>query len=64
MTLPSAASHSMQAFDQMLDAAQKVRMALDADLKDDNRSVMTAQTIEHYRQRVRDFDLRQLRQAK
>ncbi len=64
MTLPSAASHNMQAFDQMLDAAQKVRIALDADLKDDNRSVMTAQTIEHYRQRVRDFDLRQLRQAK
>jgi cell division protein ZipA len=64
MTLPSATSNNMQAFDQMLDAAQKVRIALDADLKDDNRSVMTAQTIEHYRQRVRDFDLRQLRQAK
>ena len=64
MTLPSAATNNMQAFDQMLDAAQKVRIALDADLKDDNRSVMTAQTIEHYRQRVRDFDLRQLRQAK
>ncbi len=64
MTLPSAASSNMQAFEQMLDAAQKVRIALDADLKDDNRSVMTAQTIEHYRQRVRDFDLRQLRQAK
>ena len=64
MTLPSAASNNMQAFEQMLDSAQKVRIALDADLKDDNRSVMTAQTIEHYRQRVRDFDLRQLRQAK
>lgn len=63
MTLPSVANN-MQAFDKMLEAAQQVRIALDADLKDDNRSVMTAQTIEHYRQRVRDFDLRQLRQPK
>jgi len=63
MTLPNVAN-SMQAFERMLDAAQQLRMALDGDLKDDNRSVMTAQTIEHYRQRVRDFDLRQLRQPK
>ena len=63
MTLPNVAN-SMQAFDRMLDAAQQLRIALDGDLKDDNRSVMTAQTIEHYRQRVRDFDLRQLRQSK
>ena len=63
MMLPSV-GNNMQAFDKMLEAAQQVRIALDADLKDDNRSVMTAQTIEHYRQRVRDFDLRQLRQPK
>ena len=63
MTLPNVAN-SMQAFDRMLDVAQQLRIALDGDLKDDNRSVMTAQTIEHYRQRVRDFDLRQLRQSK
>lgn len=63
MTLPNVAN-SMQAFDLMLDVAQKVRIAMDGDLKDDNRSVMTAQTIEHYRQRVRDFDLRQMRQQK
>lgn len=63
MTLPNVVT-SMQAFDLMLDVAQRVRIALDGDLKDDNRSVMTAQTIEHYRQRVRDFDLRQLRQQK
>lgn len=63
MTLPNVAN-SMQAFDRMLDAAQQLRMTLDGDLKDDVRSVMTAQTIEHYRQRVRDFDLRQLRQHK
>lgn len=63
MTLPNVAN-SMQAFDRMLDVAQQLRIALDGDLKDDNRSVMTAQTIEHYRQRVRDFDLRQMRQPK
>jgi cell division protein ZipA len=37
---------------------------LDAELKDDNRSVMTAQTVEHYRQRIRDFDLQQLKNSK
>ncbi len=63
MTLPNVAN-SMQAFDRMLDAAQQLRIALDGDIKDDMRSVMTAQTIEHYRQRVRDFDLRQLRHHK
>lgn len=63
LTLPNVAT-SMQAFEKMLDAAQQVRVALDCDLKDDSRSVMTSQTIEHYRQRVRDFDLRQLRQPK
>ncbi|MCP5343498.1 MAG: cell division protein ZipA [Pseudomonadales bacterium] len=63
MTLPNVAN-SMQAFERMLDAAQQLRMSLDGELKDDIRSVMTAQTIEHYRQRVRDFDLRQLRQHK
>ena len=63
LTLPNVAT-SMQAFDKMLETAQQVRVALDCDLKDDSRSVMTAQTIEHYRQRVREFDLRQLRQSK
>ena len=51
----------MQAFDRMIDTAKRLRAALDGELKDDNRSVMTAQTIEHYRQRIRDFELRQLR---
>ncbi|MDX1492356.1 MAG: cell division protein ZipA [Pseudohongiellaceae bacterium] len=63
LTLPNVAT-SMQAFEKMLDAAQQIRGALDCDLKDDSRSDMTAQTIEHYRQRVRDFDLKQLRQSK
>jgi cell division protein ZipA len=55
--------NNLQAFEQMLEVAQQVRGALDGELKDDHRNVMTAQTIEHYRQRVRDFELRQLRAA-
>lgn len=62
MTLPNVASN-MLAFDQMLATARKVQSALDAELKDDNRSVMTAQTVEYYRQRVRDFELQQRKNA-
>ncbi|MBT7227784.1 MAG: hypothetical protein HN872_14420, partial [Gammaproteobacteria bacterium] len=49
------------AFEQMLGVAQDIRDTLDGDLKDDHRNGMTAQTIEHYRQRVRDFELRRLK---
>ncbi|NKB31616.1 MAG: cell division protein ZipA [Pseudomonadales bacterium] len=55
--------NNLQAFEQMLGVAQQVRGALDGELKDDHRNVMTAQTIEHYRQRIRDFELRQLKAA-
>jgi FtsZ-interacting cell division protein ZipA len=54
----------MLAFEQMLATAKHVQSVLDAELKDDNRSVMTAQTVEHYRQRIRDFDLQQLKNSK
>ena len=62
MTLP-VAMHSMQAFEKMLGCAQAIKQILDAELKDDSRTVLTSQTIEHYRQRVRDFELRQLSPA-
>jgi len=62
MTLPNVVNN-MMAFEQMLATARKVQVALDAELKDDNRSVMTAQTVEHYRQRIRDFELQQLKNA-
>jgi cell division protein ZipA len=61
LTLPNAINN-MQAFEHMLQTARQVCDALDAELKDDYRSVMTAQTIEHYRERIRAFQLRQLRQ--
>ena len=62
LALP-AQINNLQAFEQMLEVAQQVRGALDGELKDDHRSIMTAQTIEHYRQRIRDFELRQLTAA-
>jgi cell division protein ZipA len=62
LALPTAINN-LEALEQMLTAAQQIRSALDGELKDDNRNVMTAQTIEHYRQRVRDFELRRLKAA-
>ncbi len=52
--------NSRQAFDLMIAAARKLAKELDGDLKDDHRSVLTAQTIEHYRQRIADFERQQL----
>lgn len=52
--------HSKQAFDVMVAAARKLAHELNGELKDDQRSVMTAQTIEHYRQRIAEFERKQL----
>ncbi len=52
--------HPKQAFDLMIAAARKLSQELNGELKDDQRSVLTAQTIEHYRQRIVDFERRQL----
>ena len=62
LALPTAINN-MDAFEQMLAVAQQVGSTLDGELKDDHRNVMTAQTIEHYRQRISDFELRQLKAA-
>jgi cell division protein ZipA len=51
---------NMACFDRMLGAATAVRDAFDAELKDEHRSVFTRQTVEHCRQRVRDFELKLL----
>ena len=42
------------AFEDMLDVAQDLAISLDAELKDERRSDMSGQTIEHCRQRIRD----------
>ena len=49
------------AFEDMLDVAQDLAIALDAELKDEGMSDMSAQTIEHCRQRIRDHRRMQLK---
>lgn len=60
MSLPGP-KQPKQAFELMLTAARKLASELGGELKDDHRSDLTRQTIEHYRQRVLDYERRQLR---
>jgi len=53
----------MKAYEYMVETAQVLVKNLDGELLDESRSVMTAQTLEHCRQRVRDYERRQLSQA-
>jgi cell division protein ZipA len=59
MTLPINAD-SMQTFDLMVDTARTLAETLGGELKDDQRSVMTKQTLEHCRQRIRDYERQRL----
>jgi FtsZ-interacting cell division protein ZipA len=47
----------MNAFECMLATAETVARHLDGDLLDENHSVLRPQTQEHYRQRIRDFEM-------
>ena len=60
LALPSPISN-FEAFEEMLQTAQDLVRSIDGELRDDQRNMMTGQTIENYRQRVRDFELRRLR---
>lgn len=55
MTLPIDAD-SMQSFELMVDTAHAIAEGLNGELKDEQRSAMTRQTLEHCRQRIRDFE--------
>lgn len=55
MSLPGP-SEPVQAFDFMLETANTVVRNLGGELRDEHRSVMTSQTIEHCRQRIREFE--------
>ncbi|WP_110686322.1 cell division protein ZipA [Salinicola aestuarinus] len=57
MPLPGANDTSV-AFEAMLETAMVLVRHLGGELKDENHSVMTAQTIEFARQRVQDFERR------
>lgn len=56
--------HPKQALDLMIASARKLAQELGGDLKDEHRSVLTAQTIEHYRQRIADFERKRLGQRR
>lgn len=55
MSLPGP-RNPVQAFDYMLETAQTLARNLGGELRDENHSVMTTQTIEHCRQRIREFE--------
>ena len=62
LTLPGPVD-MMQAFDYMLETAKAVARNLDADVLDESRSVVSKQTMEHNRQKIRDLELRLLAKA-
>lgn len=50
----------LEAFEKMLDVAHGVAAELKGELKDEQRSFMTPQTEEHYRQRILEFSRRRM----
>lgn len=58
MSLPGP-GNALQAFNFMYETAQAVVRNLGGELKDERRSVMTSQTAEHCRQRIREFERKQ-----
>ncbi|GAA6168520.1 cell division protein ZipA [Sessilibacter corallicola] len=62
LALPCA-EKSMDAFDLLYRTATNLAEAWGGELKDENRSVLTQQTVEHYRQRIRDFERKRLTHA-
>ncbi|MFC6635318.1 cell division protein ZipA [Microbulbifer taiwanensis] len=49
---------AIKAFEQLLATSRHIAEQLGGELKDENRSVFTAQTAEHYRQRVMEYQRR------
>ncbi len=50
----------LKAFDYMVETANCIARNLNGELRDENRSAVTPQTLSHYRQRVQEFERRQL----
>lgn len=59
MSLPLGCN-AMDAFNCMAETAQTLATNLGGELKDENRSVMTAQTLEHCRERIREYERKKL----
>lgn len=59
MCLPGPADALTQ-YEDMLDHARRLAHALDSDVFDERRSVLSLQTVEHTREQIRDFSRRLL----
>ena len=59
MTLPGA-HDTLRAFDYMLETAQCLVHNLGGELYDEKHSALCSQTIEHYRQQIREFERRNM----
>jgi cell division protein ZipA len=59
MSIPGPKDY-LKAFEFMNETAKCFAENLHGDLKDENRSVLTAQTVEHNRQRIREFERKQM----
>ena len=59
LQLPGPASPG-DAIDSMLRITRSIAEELGAELKDENMTILTGQTVEHYRERVAEFSRRQL----
>lgn len=60
LTLPGP-KNSMTAFDLMLDTVRRLARILNAELKDETQSVLSQQTIDDYRRRIREFERSQIK---
>jgi cell division protein ZipA len=57
LSMASLQGNAMEVFDLMLETARAIATRLNGELRDDQRSVLTNQTIEHCRQRIRQFEM-------
>ena len=55
LKLPTATGNHIEAFELMLLTAETIAEKLAGNLKDEQRNLLTGQTIQHYRERIRDF---------
>lgn len=62
MQLPGP-QNALRAFDYMVETANCLVNNLQGEMRDEGRSVFTGQTLEHYRQRIREFERKRLAQA-
>ena len=62
LTLPGP-EDMMKAFDYMLETAQAVARNLDGDVRDESRSLVTKQSLEHARNKIVELERRMLTQG-